>query len=86
MVLNIDLGPTFIALSGGEPPDEMDGSSMEPLLKNKKPSQLWRHDALIEYWGESMEFIKGCPQFTNAGVSVIVYFVEHTQPQCFLVH
>ena len=31
-ILNIDIGPTIIELSGGKAPDSMDGRSILPLL------------------------------------------------------
>ena len=70
MVLNIDLGPTFIALTGETPPTFMDGVSIDPLLKSDKPANSWREDALIEHSGEYKQVNKGCPKLTNAGVGV----------------
>jgi len=51
MVLNIDVAPTMIELAGGKIPGEMQGTSLVPLLKNKKTG--WRKSFLYEYFQES---------------------------------
>jgi arylsulfatase A-like enzyme len=50
MVQNIDLAPTFLELAGIQPPDEMQGISLVPLLKGKKVRR-WR-DALYYHYYE----------------------------------
>ena len=34
-ILNIDFAPTFIDIAGGKIPDNIDGESFKPLLKNE---------------------------------------------------
>jgi arylsulfatase A-like enzyme len=46
LVLNIDLAPTILELAEIPVPQNMHGSSLLPLLKNKKPK--WREDFLYE--------------------------------------
>lgn len=48
MVLNVDVAPTILDLSGIELPPEMDGKSLKPLLEGK--GVPWRSDFLYEYY------------------------------------
>jgi arylsulfatase A-like enzyme len=50
MVQNIDLAPTFLEMAGVTPPDEMQGMSLVPLLRDSKPGR-WR-DALYYHYYE----------------------------------
>ncbi|MFO7574597.1 MAG: DUF4976 domain-containing protein, partial [Bacteroidales bacterium] len=50
MVQNIDFAPTFLELAGVEPPADMQGVSLVPLLKGLKPKK-WR-DALYYHYYE----------------------------------
>jgi len=50
MVLNIDVAPTLIELAGGHVPEEMQGTSLVPLLKNEKTN--WRKSFMYEYFQE----------------------------------
>jgi arylsulfatase A-like enzyme len=50
MVQNIDLAPTFLEMAGMTPPDEMQGMSLVPLLRDSKPGR-WR-DALYYHYYE----------------------------------
>jgi N-acetylglucosamine-6-sulfatase len=47
LVSNIDLAPTFYQLAGLEAPEEMDGTSLIPLLVGDAP---WRDRLVIENW------------------------------------
>ena len=48
MVANIDLAPTFAELAGVHAPDNINGSSLLPLLSD--PSTPWRDSLLLEHW------------------------------------
>ncbi|MEX2204155.1 MAG: sulfatase [Actinomycetota bacterium] len=50
LVLNIDLAPTLAELAGVEP-DEVEGTSMLPILRN--PGARWRRAFLIEHLGKN---------------------------------
>jgi len=48
MVLNIDVTKTILDIAGMDPPDEYQGISLVPYLKNKKP-ELLREAILFEH-------------------------------------
>ena len=48
IVANIDLAPTFVELSGAVIPDNVNGISLVPLLKDSNAE--WRDAILIEHW------------------------------------
>jgi N-acetylglucosamine-6-sulfatase len=50
IVENVDLCPTFIELAGAQPPSNIDGRSMVPLLHGQKTAD-WRTVALVEHRG-----------------------------------
>ena len=49
MSLNLDIAPTFLELAGVKVPQQMQGSSLVPLLQEKPPGE-WRKDWLYEYY------------------------------------
>ena len=48
MALNIDLGPTILDVAGLPVPEEMDGMSLVPILRD--PEARGREQFLLEYW------------------------------------
>ena len=50
--LNIDLAPTLLELAGLAVPDTLQGRSLVPLLKGKRPA--WRTSFLIEYYSDTV--------------------------------
>ncbi|XP_077977097.1 N-acetylglucosamine-6-sulfatase-like isoform X3 [Glandiceps talaboti] len=65
-VLNIDLAPTFVEMSGHEVPSNVDGRSLMTLLHPNKTtlmSSAWREDFLIEH--EGMYYPLGQPDCNN---------------------
>lgn len=56
LVQNIDYAPTFIDMAGIKVPDDMQGKSLVPLLKDNKPVKNWDRKGLYyhfyEYPGE----------------------------------
>lgn len=51
LVLNIDVAPTLLELAGGGVPDDVQGVSLVPLLKNEVVA--WRESFLYEYFQEA---------------------------------
>lgn len=49
MVQNIDYAPTFLSLAGISKPEEMSGTSLEPLFQGEKP-ETWRTDLYYHYY------------------------------------
>src|SRR6185503_2546045 len=52
IALNIDLAPTLLELAGVAVPATMQGRSIVPLLKGKRPA--WRNSFLIEYYSDTV--------------------------------
>ncbi|MDE6524826.1 MAG: DUF4976 domain-containing protein, partial [Paramuribaculum sp.] len=49
MVQNIDYAPTFLELAGIEVPEDMQGMSLMPLLRDKKGPEKWRDNLYYHY-------------------------------------
>jgi arylsulfatase A-like enzyme len=49
LVLNIDLGPTLLDFAGVATPEEVQGSSLKPLLEGKSPED-WRQYVYYRYY------------------------------------
>lgn len=49
LVQNIDYAPTFLSLAGVEKPQEMSGTSLEPLFAGNKPEN-WRNSLYYHYY------------------------------------
>lgn len=49
LVQNIDYAPTFLSLAGVKKPEEMSGTSLEPLFEGKKPAD-WRKSLYYHYY------------------------------------
>ena len=49
LVMNIDIGQTFLAAANVKAPTSMQGESMLPLLQNKNPRQ-WRKSVYYHYY------------------------------------
>jgi arylsulfatase A-like enzyme len=47
MALNVDIAPTILELAGVKRPEQMQGRSLVPLLKGKKPK--WRTEFFYEH-------------------------------------
>jgi arylsulfatase A-like enzyme len=51
LVLNVDIAPTILELAGIAKPDQMEGTSFLPLLKNQQTT--WRDKFFYEYYWEN---------------------------------
>ena len=49
LCVSVDLAPTILELAGINPPDAMQGKSMVPILRGKKPKK-WRESQFYTYW------------------------------------
>ena len=74
--MNIDLGPTFITLSGQQVPSYMDGKSLTPVWNaeqnagQKGRANSFRSELLVEHYGEHGFSTVGCPQYAGQGMAV----------------
>ncbi|MDE6264251.1 MAG: sulfatase, partial [Paramuribaculum sp.] len=50
MVQNIDYAPTFLELAGVEVPEDMQGVSLLPLLRDEKGPEEWRDNLYYHYY------------------------------------
>jgi arylsulfatase A-like enzyme len=50
LCINVDVAPTLLELAGLKAPSAMQGRSLVPLLKGKKPAD-WRQSQFYCYWG-----------------------------------
>jgi len=64
MVLNIDLAPTVLELSGARAPEAMHGRSIVPLLRGEGVE--WRSSFLVEYYSD-----KVFPRVQNMGYTAV---------------
>ena len=64
MVLNIDLAPTVLELSGARVPEAMHGRSIVPLLRGEGVE--WRSSFLVEYYSD-----KVFPRVQNMGYTAV---------------
>ncbi|XP_071100383.1 N-acetylglucosamine-6-sulfatase-like [Haliotis cracherodii] len=67
-VMNIDLAPTFIELSGSTVPGTVDGLSFVQILLSAPstvPPPPFRTKFLVEHTGEYSYAVAGCPQYTG---------------------
>lgn len=50
MVQNIDYAPTFLELAGVEVPEDMQGMSLMPLLRDEKSPEQWRDNLYYHFY------------------------------------
>lgn len=49
IVVNVDFAPTILELAGIEPPDDLQGMSVVPLMVGDRPEQ-WQDSMYYRYW------------------------------------
>jgi len=49
LALNVDFAPTFLELAGVDVPDDMQGTSLVPLLEGERPTD-WQDSMYYRYW------------------------------------
>ncbi|KAK7486445.1 hypothetical protein BaRGS_00022369 [Batillaria attramentaria] len=69
--MNIDLGPTFIDLSGQDVPEGMDGKSLASIWNSgrNETQAAFRTELLVEHSGEHGFAVSGCPQYRGQGMA-----------------
>lgn len=66
MVLNIDVAPTILDLSGVSVSNQMEGKSLSPLFNKERFTEDWRESFLVEYYSD-----KVWPRMVNLGYKAI---------------
>jgi arylsulfatase A-like enzyme len=72
MVQNIDYAPTFLDAAGLDVPVEVQGTSLVPLLKGRRP-QDWRTDILYTYYEEGIHRVSRHRGIRNARYKLIEF-------------
>lgn len=78
LLAHIDIAPTVLELAGGKTPDDIDGKSFAPLLKNSAeyPASEWRDAILIENWETRVIQSK---VFNTAGIGIRFYDTSYCE-------
>jgi len=76
VVLNTDLAPTLADLGGAQVPAFVDGRSISPLLRGKRPP--WRDAGLIEQWYDEEGGVAGVPTYKAVRTKDALYVEYET--------
>lgn len=62
LTLNVDFAPTFLDLAGIPIPEDMQGESLVPILKEERPDN-WRTSMYYRYWEHMSKPHKVCAHY-----------------------
>ncbi len=74
--VNIDIAPTFAQVAGAQPTNQVDGTSLMPVLTQAVDDGSWRHDFLIEHGGGATVAPPFCGIRNDSGFLYVNYFTK----------
>jgi arylsulfatase A-like enzyme len=77
MVQNIDYAPTFLEVAGVHVPGQVQGKSLVPLLKGKRPN-AWRNSILYTYYEEGIHNVPRHRGIRNERYKLIEFYANET--------
>ena len=72
LVQNLDFAPTFLEMAGAELPQDLQGTSMLPLLQSQRPDD-WRQAVYYAYSGEATHNVAAHDGIRTADWKLIHY-------------
>jgi arylsulfatase A-like enzyme len=86
MALNVDFAPTFMEIAGIRPAADMQGRSLVPLLKGRRPAD-WRTSWYYRYYHDPGDHNTRAHYGVRTETHKLIYFWKKDQWECYdLVH
>jgi arylsulfatase A-like enzyme len=86
MALNVDFAPTFMEIAGRRPADDMQGRSLVPLFKGRRPAD-WRTSWYYRYYHDPGDHNTRAHYGVRTETHKLIYFWKKDQWECYdLVH
>ena len=82
MALNIDFAPTFLEMAGVGVPKEMQGRSLMPLLRGRKPF-TWRKSFYYRYYHDPGHHNTRAHYGVRTETHKLIYFWKKNQWECY---
>ena len=86
MALNVDFAPTFMEIAGLRPAADMQGRSLVPLVKGRRPAD-WRTSWYYRYYHDPGDHNTRAHYGVRTETHKLIYFWKKDQWECYdLVH
>lgn len=82
MALNIDFAPTFLEIAGADIPADMQGRSLMPLLRGRKPF-TWRRSFYYRYYHDPGHHNVRAHYGVRTETHKLIYFWKKNQWECY---
>src|SRR5687768_8837283 len=82
LVINCDFAPTFLDLAGVAPPGEMQGRTLVPLLRGRRPYG-WRKSFYYRYYHDPGHHDTRAHYGVRTATHKLIYFWKKRQWECF---
>jgi arylsulfatase A-like enzyme len=80
--INADFAPTFLALAGMKIPTDMQGVSLEPLLRGQRPAD-WRRSIYYRYYHDPGHHNTRAHYGVRTSTHKLIHFWKQDQWECF---